>query len=141
MTYDVIEYGELSLTPEERPESRPPRPWVWAIIGLALGTFFGFITVADFEVAATQDSSLPPLTLPVEEAAAAAATTDALEPRLVIPGFSQTLWLLVGADNPRLLRWSPHEPEPSPDIRPVSTLSVRPDASGAAYAEEISSLA
>ncbi len=137
MTFEVIEYQEMSLTPEERPESRPPRPWVWAIIGMLLGTFVGFITVADFEVTATQDSSLPPLTLPVEEAAAAAASTGPTQPRLVVTGFNQTLWLLVDADNPRLLRWSPHEPEPSPDIRPVSTLSVRPDASGAAYAEEV----
>ena len=28
-------------------------------------------------------------------------------PRQVLPGFSQTLWILVDIENPRLLRWSP----------------------------------
>lgn len=137
MSYEVIEYGEVDLTPDDRPGPRPPRPWTWAIVGLLLGAFAGFISVADFEPVATGDSTLPPLTLPVSASPEEAASPESSQPRAVIPGFGKTLWLLVDADNPQLLRWSAHEPAPSPDVRPISTTSVQPDASGAAYAEEI----
>ncbi len=136
MSPEVIEYDEVDLALDEVPTSQPPRPWVWAVVGLILGMFFGYVSVADFQPT-TQVSELPPLTLPAQAAEPAVALSASSQPRVVIPGFSQTLWLLVDPQYPRLLRWSPHEPAPSADTRPVSTLSVRPDASGAAFAEEI----
>ncbi len=137
MSFEVIDFDEVDLSLDEASLPRPPRPATWAVVGLVLGIFIGFLSAADFESVASGDSTLPPLTLPSRAAGPTETQLDSTQPRVVIPGFSQTLWLLVDPQNPRLLRWSPHEPAPSPDVRPITTLSVRPDASGAAYAEEI----
>lgn len=137
MNFDVIEYGEIDLAPDQRQAQSAPRPWAWAVVGAILGTLLGYLSAADLTVPATVASQTPPLTLPTAEAEVANPDRGPVAPRSLIPGFSQTLWVLVDTDNPRLLRWSPHEPRPSTDARSVSTVSVRPDASGLAQAEQI----
>ena len=137
MSYDVIEYEVEELHEELPTVTEPPKPWVWAIVGILLGLTVGYISATDLEAVATPDTSLPPLTLPREAAAEVVDDAGAVMPRRVIPGFDQTLWVLVDPSNPRLLRWSPHLEAPSLDQRPVSTVTAVPDASGATFAEEV----
>lgn len=137
MSYDVIEYGEIDLTPEEGQPRTVPRPWAWAVVGTIVGSLLGYLSVVDLTIPATDDLQVPPLTLPAIVAAPSNLDQGPVAPRSAIPGFSQTLWMLVDTDNPRFLRWSPHEPRPFNDNRSVTTVSPRPDASGLAHAEQI----
>ena len=137
MSYDVIEYEVEDLHEEPVVVTETPKAWVWAIVGALIGLAAGYISVTDLEAVTTPNTSLPPLTLPREAAAEVAEDSGAVIPRRVVPGFDQTLWVLIDPANPRLLRWSPHEEAPSLDQRPVSTVNVLPDASGATFAEQV----
>ena len=137
MSYEVIEYEVEDLREERVAPPEPARPWVWAIVGAIVGIVAGYVSVTDLDVVSTPGTTLPPLTLPREAVDEVVADPGSVIPRRIVPGLDQTLWVLVDPSNPRLLRWSPHEDGPSLDQRPVSTVTARPDASGASFAEEV----